>query len=121
MTLLSERDTTEEQPIELEVVVEDLPDATVITLFGELDVSTLATLGETLALLDLDGGIALRLDLSKLRFLDSAGIGTMVATARRVRAAGGTFSTICPAGWVRRVFETTGLVEYLQLDPLTIS
>lgn len=115
--MLSERETTEEQPIELEVLVEDLSGATVISLSGELDVSTLATLGETLALIDLDGRIALRLDLSTLRFLDSTGIGTMVATARRVRAAGGTFSTICPAGPVRRVFEITGLVEYLQLDP----
>lgn len=83
---------------------------------GELDVSTLATLHDALRQLDLDSGIDLHMDLSELRTIDSTGVGTMVSSAKRVRASGGTFSVRCPQGLVRRVLEVTGLVEYLQLD-----
>ena len=107
---------TNEQPVEIDVTITQWHGTTVVGLSGELDVHSLWTLRERLLTLDLDGGIALQTDLSELSFLDSTGIGTIVALAKRVRAAGGTFSTACPPGAVRQILETTGLVEYLQLD-----
>jgi anti-sigma B factor antagonist len=118
MTVDLERVLEGEGPIDFQVTVKGGRDAVVVDVSGELDVFTLGTLHEALRQVDLDGGIVLRMDLSNLRIIDSTGIGTMVTTAKRVRASGGVFSTICPQGMVRRVLEITGLVEYLQLDPV---
>jgi anti-sigma B factor antagonist len=118
MTVDLERVLEGEGPIDFQVTVKGGRDATVVDVSGELDVFTLGTLQDALRQVDLDGGIVLRMDLSNLRIIDSTGIGTMVTTAKRVRASGGVFSTICPQGMVRRVLEITGLVEYLQLDPV---
>jgi anti-sigma B factor antagonist len=118
MTVDLERVLEGEEPIDFQVTIKGRRDGIVIEASGELDVFTLGTLQDALRQVDLDSGIVLRMDLSNLRIIDSTGIGTMVSTAKRVRASGGVFSTICPQGLVRRVLEITGLVEYLQLDPL---
>lgn len=118
MTVDLERVLEGEGPIEFQVTIKGRRDAVVIDASGELDVFTLGTLHDALRQVDLDSGVVLRMDLSNLRTIDSTGVGTMVSTAKRVRASGGVFSTICPPGIVRRVLEVTGLVEYLQLDPL---
>ena len=103
---------------ELKVEVRPSGGVTLVELEGDLDVSTAETLRQELIKLDLDAGIEVRVNLSRLDFLDSSGMGVLVNACRRVRRSGGSFTTVCAAGNARRVLEITGLADYLQLDGL---
>jgi anti-sigma B factor antagonist len=87
-----------------------------VELFGELDIATVETLRVALEMLDLDGALNLRIDMTRLGFLDSSGISVLVGACKRVRSSGGTFSVTCTNGPVRRAIEVSGLVEYLQVN-----
>ena len=56
-----------------------------------------------------DGCRALILDLSELDFVDSFGIGAVVAALKRLRQRGGELAVVCPSPRVRRVFEICDL------------
>jgi hypothetical protein len=49
-------------------------------------------------------------DLSRVSFIDSTGVGVLVGAFKRVREIG-TLSVVCPQRSVRRVFEITGLTQ----------
>jgi anti-sigma B factor antagonist len=88
-----------------------------VTLAGELDVSRAEELREQLAHPVVLSARAVRLDLSRVSFLDSVIIGVIVTACKRVRAAESSFSVVCELrGMARRVFEIDGLVEYLQVE-----
>lgn len=96
-------------------VVRDSDGVTLIELRGELDIATAGPLRDALVALDLNGGLEVRMDLTNLTFIDSAGVSVIASACKRVRASNGTFSVRCQ-GPVRRVFEIEGLVEFLELD-----
>jgi anti-sigma B factor antagonist len=82
----------------------------VVTVVGELDVGTVPAFREFL--LALDGEV--ELDCAGLGFLDSAGLGELVAYYRRLGSTGGQLklTNLSEACW--RVLEITGLTEMLQ-------
>jgi anti-sigma B factor antagonist len=98
---------------ELTVETADRKGVTVVELAGELDVTTAGDLRAALQEIDLDGGIEVRTDLSRLEFLDSSGMGVLVSACRRIREAGGAFSAVCGDGEARRALEIAGLLGYL--------
>lgn len=98
------------------VTVRECGGLTFVDLGGVLDISCASTLRDALVAIDPGGGLDVRMDLTALRFIDSSGISGVVSACERIRAAGGTFSTTCGDGIVRRAIEVTGLSEYLQLD-----
>jgi anti-sigma B factor antagonist len=49
-------------------------------------------------------------DLSRVTFIDSTGLGVLVGALKRVREKG-ALSLVCPQRQVRRVFEITGLTK----------
>src|SRR5262245_39039468 len=75
-----------------------------VTLAGDLDSSSGEPLSATLAGLT---GVARRVvvDVSELEFVDSSGVKMLVAAARAVEDAGGSFVLAAPTGSVRRVFQ----------------
>ena len=103
------------QPAAFTAEVRELPGLTVMELFGELDLSTAGALREALLMLELDGGLGIEIDLRRLTFLGSTGVGVIVAACKRVRASGGTFSVSCDHNLARRVIEVAGLVDFLEL------
>ena len=56
------------------------------------------------------------IDLTELRYCDSSGIRALLFAADRCRKAGTTLRVMGAHGTVRRVFEITGTVEFLNLD-----
>jgi anti-sigma B factor antagonist len=54
-------------------------------------------------------------DLADLTYIDSVGIGLLVASRRRLDSEGRRFTVRNPAPQVLRLLEITGLVEYLGL------
>jgi anti-sigma B factor antagonist len=55
------------------------------------------------------------LELSRVEFLDSTALGTMVGALRRVREAGGEMRVVLPETTARRIFEVTGLDQVLDV------
>lgn len=53
-------------------------------------------------------------DLSRVSFIDSTGVGVLVGAFKRVREIG-TLSVVCPQRNVRRIFEITGLTKVFVL------
>ena len=63
--------------------------ATVLRIRGELDALSAPDLRPVLNRLLEDQRLAVTVDLSELRLIDSSGVGTLVSLYKRVRAAGG--------------------------------
>ena len=86
---------------------------TVVTLSGDVDVYTSARLRERLLDLIHHARPRLVIDLANLDFVDSTGLGMLVAVAERVRRAGGEMALRSPTASTRRVIEITGLGRVL--------
>jgi anti-sigma B factor antagonist len=88
---------------------------TVLVLSGELDLVSAPRLRNAIASLRSEATDEVVVDLSDLTYIDSVGIGLLVASRRRLDAEGRSFSVRNPAPQVLRLLEITGLVEYLGL------
>jgi anti-anti-sigma factor len=75
----------------------------------------LEDLGQTLGGL-LDRGVhRMVLDLEKVRFIDSAGLGELVAWKKRALQLGGDVRLMRPRGRVHDLFELTALTRVFQI------
>jgi anti-sigma B factor antagonist len=90
--------------------------AILVKLSGELDLANAEGLRETLVHPDVLSADAVRVDLTRVTFLESTTIGLIVSACKRIRGRAGNFSVICEEGTPRRALEVTGLVEYLQIE-----
>jgi anti-sigma B factor antagonist len=90
--------------------------ATVVLLAGELDISSAGALREVLVLPEVISASSVRVDLAKVEYLDSSGMGVLVSACKRIKASGGTFSVACAQGEPRRALEVSGLLEYLHVE-----
>jgi anti-sigma B factor antagonist len=87
----------------------------IVSIAGELDLVSAPRLRHALAGLRGDEIDEVVVDLTDLTYIDSVGIGLLVASRRRVDSEGQSFSVRNPAPQVLRLLEITGLVEYLGL------
>ena len=103
----------------LGVTSEVIGAATVLHVTGELDLVSAPRLRTALS--SLHGGTSgeVVIDLAELVYIDSVGIGLLVASRRGLDADGRTLTIRNPAPQVLRLFEITGLVEYLGLTETT--
>jgi anti-sigma B factor antagonist len=76
---------------------------------GEVDLATAPLLRQTLADLADGGARLITLEFGGVTFLDSSGLGVMVAAMKRLELQGGRIRVDHPRDNVRRVFEITGL------------
>ena len=84
----------------------------VVTPDGELDLFSAAELTQALRAHERSAP-RLVLDLSRLRFLDSAGLALLIAQHRRAKAAGTQFAIANARGEVRRALAISGLDRVL--------
>ncbi|HTY96148.1 MAG TPA: STAS domain-containing protein [Solirubrobacteraceae bacterium] len=92
----------------------ETPELTVVSVAGELDVSTARVLESAVEEACAPQPAELLFDLSELRFMDSAGIAVLLGATRRVP----TVRLREPSPAVRRVLEMTGLTTVLPfVDP----
>lgn len=84
-----------------------------LVLAGEADVTTLAQLNSALDTQVQTGVRLLTVDLSRLRFADSATVAALVLTARSLRDQGGQLEVLHPQPAVARILELTGADQIL--------
>ena len=87
----------------------------VVAPSGEIDAVTSPTLGKRLLALAEEGKTGLVVDLSKVTFIDSTGIGVIVNTVRQLRNRHGHLVLVCPTERVLRPFQVTGLTGRLEI------
>lgn len=92
----------------VEQVVEKTP---VLTIKGEIDVSTAPELRERLLGVAQGGSNTVVVDLADVSFLDSTALGVLVSGLKRFRANDGDLRLVVTGRSVSKVLEITGLVE----------
>jgi anti-sigma B factor antagonist len=84
---------------------------------GDLDMATVQDVRRALAGL-LDGGQSrLLIDLDGVGYIDSSGIGALIAAMKQARAAGGDVRLCALQDEVRAIFEITRLVQVMSIHP----
>ena len=102
-------------PPRLEIV--DRADGAATTrLSGDLDIVTSDEVRRDLAALVDDGHVSLTLDLSTVGFVDSSGLGVLVAIHRHAETHGGSFVVQSVPPQVQRLFDITRLGDLLMVD-----
>ncbi len=86
-------------------------DVTVITLEGEIDVYTSIQLKQDIAAILESGAKYLVLNLAKVEYLDSTGLGVLIGTLKKLRENSGNLVIVGPAMRIMRIFEITGLYK----------
>src|SRR6266581_8530908 len=83
----------------------------VVDVEGEIDIYTAPRLRELLIDLVSKGNYQLVVNLEKVGFLDSTGLGVLVGGLRRVRAHDGSLDLVCTQQRILKIFRITGLTK----------
>jgi anti-sigma B factor antagonist len=83
----------------------------VVTVEGEIDIYTAPRLRELLIDLADKNNYQLIVNLDKVGFLDSTGLGVLVGALKRVRPHDGSLDLVCTQEQILRIFRITGLTK----------
>ena len=89
--------------------------AVLVTIGGELEFGTVASLRTTFSDLAQEEAGAVVVDMAALRFIDSTGLSLLVQAKQRFADQGRRFELRSPTGRVSRVIEISGLAELFEL------
>ena len=81
---------------------------------GEIDIATVPQLQQRLFELAVNGE-TLIVDLNRVTFIDSAGFGVLVGTARRAAKHGGSLHAVCARPQTRKLLWMTGVDRRIPL------
>ena len=86
----------------------------VVAPSGEIDALTAPQLGRKLLAIAEEGNDVV-VDLSRVTFMDSTGIGVLLNAVRRLTSRRAELALVCPTERVLRPFEITGLTGRLKI------
>jgi len=95
----------------------DVDSHEVIEVRGEVDVHSAPQLRDRLIEIIDSGKPSVVLDLSGLQFIDSTGLGALVAALNHANTTGAKFRLVCNADRLLKVFRITGLDEVFEIHP----
>jgi anti-sigma B factor antagonist len=107
----SDRRTLQEDFVDLSLSTRTEGDRTIVEVGGEIDVYTAPRLREQLVDLVADGKYHLVVDMERVDFLDSTGLGVLVGGLKRVRAHDGSLRLVCTQERILKIFRITGLTK----------
>jgi anti-sigma B factor antagonist len=97
--------------MDLDLQVRRQEDHAVLEVAGEIDVYTAPKLREKLIELVNEGSYHLVVDLERVDFLDSTGLGVLVGGLKRVRNHEGSLKLVCTQDKILKIFRITGLTK----------
>jgi anti-sigma B factor antagonist len=101
--------------MDLSLSTRTVSDHTVLQVGGEVDVYTAPRLRERLVELVDGGARKVVVDLGRVEFLDSTGLGVLVGAHKRLRAAGGSLALVCAREPLLKIFRITALDQVFPL------
>lgn len=107
--------TTPDATVDVQVSLER--GAAVVRLGGELDIASVGAVRQRLLDLALDGHVRQVVDLTPLTFMDSAGLGAIVAVRRRLRVLKGSLVVACSNPSILRLLGLTSMDRVLRVYP----
>jgi anti-sigma B factor antagonist len=87
---------------------------TVVEVEGELDLFSAPVLRDALTRLSGDGQCYVVVELSRLKFLDSSGLGVLIGATKRATAGGGG---LCVAGASERIVKVLRITGLMRVMP----
>ncbi|MCA1839550.1 MAG: STAS domain-containing protein [Actinomycetota bacterium] len=97
--------------MDLNVEVQQQNGFAVLLVSGEVDVFTAPKVRERLIDLVEQGDHNIIVSLEDVEFLDSTGLGVLVAGLKRVKMHDGTLSVVCTKEKILKIFRITGLTK----------
>lgn len=94
---------------QLLISIESVDDVTVVAAHGEVDVASVAGLRQQLVDLAVAGHVHVVLDLNEVSFLDSVGLGAIIATRRKFKSLDGRLVIACSAPIILKLLRLTSL------------
>jgi anti-sigma B factor antagonist len=101
--------------VNFDVTETDREGVPVLSVQGEVDVSTAPELRERLLALADKGTTVAVVDLSEVSFVDSTALGVLVSGVKRLRNAGGDLRLVVTQPRISKVFEITGLTDVFKI------
>ena len=86
-----------------------------IRIRGDLDLQVVEQVTDALTRIESEEPELLVIDLSRLTFMDSSGMGAVAAAHIRAFEAGRRFAIVRPPAGVRQAFDRTGLNEVIKV------
>src|SRR5260370_30033675 len=83
----------------------------IVDVEGEIDIYTAPRLRELLIELVNKGHFRLIVNMERVEFLDSTGLGVLVGGLKRVRAHDGSLDLVCTQERILKIFRITGLTK----------
>jgi anti-sigma B factor antagonist len=105
------RAVLKESTVELSLNHRQEGNRTILDVAGEVDVYTAPKLREKLVELVGDGNYHIIVDMTKVEFLDSTGLGVLVGGLKRVRSHEGSLALVCNQERILKIFRITGLTK----------
>ena len=99
---------------QIDIASRRLESGVVLVVTGEIDLATVPTVERELLHAE-ESHDVVAIDLSKVSFIDSAGVHMIVAANRRLRERGGRLLIVQGPAQVSRLFELTGLSDYVEV------
>ena len=90
---------------------------TIVHVAGEIDVYTAPLLREVLDKQIAEGRTDLVVDLEKVTFMDSTGLGVLVGRLKLVRGQNGSLRIVSAEERILKVFSITGLDKVFHIHP----
>lgn len=87
----------------------------VLDIEGEIDVYTSTQLKETIVSTIGEGIKFIVMNLSKVEYLDSTGLGVLIGALKHLREKQGNLIIVSPSMRIMRIFEITGLYKIFSI------
>ena len=97
--------------MDLTLATRDVDGKTIVHVGGEIDVYTAPKLRDKITELVNAGHHQLLIDMEKVEFLDSTGLGVLVGGLKKVRAHDGSMELVCSQDRLLKIFRITGLAK----------
>jgi anti-sigma B factor antagonist len=101
----------QEESVDLKLDHHNKDGIEIVDVEGEIDVYTAPRLRELLIDLVNNSHYQLVVNMEKVEFLDSTGLGVLVGGLKRVRAHDGSLDLVCTQERILKIFRITGLTK----------
>ncbi|HEX6585759.1 MAG TPA: STAS domain-containing protein [Solirubrobacterales bacterium] len=99
--------------LNFDLQIETEGSSALVRIRGDLDLQVIDQVTDAMARIESDAPELLVIDLSRLSFMDSSGMGVIAAASMRAADAGRRFAIVIPPAGVRQAFERTKLNEVI--------